>query len=105
MELPDATPGGTDLWQEKIAYLLRRPVPVASFTFGTPDAEIIDRLHAVGTHVTVMVTDPERRSPQPRSGRTACVCRVRMPVGTGTHAVDKTPDGRTSTRCCATCGT
>jgi nitronate monooxygenase len=93
--LPEVKPGGTDLWQEKIAYLLRHPVAVASFTFGTPGAEIVDRLHAVGTHVTVMVTDPDEALAAAAVGADSlCVQGPDAGGHRGTHAVDKAPDAR-----------
>lgn len=40
----------------KIDYLCKNPVPLVSFTFGLPDADIVRRLHDVGTEIAIMVT-------------------------------------------------
>ncbi|MHA7176887.1 NAD(P)H-dependent flavin oxidoreductase [Arthrobacter sp. Sr24] len=45
-----------DYWDEKIALLLAYPVPVISFTFGLAPAEVVSRLHEVGTRVVASVT-------------------------------------------------
>ena len=93
--LPEVKPGDTDLWDEKIDYLLAHPVPVASFTFGTPGDEVVDRLHAVGTHVMVMVTDPEEALAATAVGvDSLCVQGPDAGGHRGTHAVDKAPDDR-----------
>lgn len=64
---PDAARAGADLgpaawddddWDAKVAELLDRPVPIVSFTFGCPGAEVISALRAAGTSVWVTVTDP-----------------------------------------------
>ncbi len=51
-----------DEWADKLALLLDEPVPVVSFTFGCPPAEVVDSLHAAGTAVAVTVTDPDDAS-------------------------------------------
>ncbi|WP_245647279.1 nitronate monooxygenase [Microtetraspora niveoalba] len=56
--LPDVPLDDDDEWDAKIDLLLRRPVPVVSFTFGCPGVSLVDRLHEVGTAVVVTVTDP-----------------------------------------------
>lgn len=40
----------------KIDFLCENPVPVVSFTFGIPERDVINRLHAVGSEIAVMVT-------------------------------------------------
>ncbi|MFJ6633514.1 nitronate monooxygenase [Streptomyces sp. NPDC091376] len=47
-----------DHWTDKIDLLLAEPVPVASFTFGIPDASVIAALRAAGTLVVLTVTSP-----------------------------------------------
>jgi nitronate monooxygenase len=47
-----------DHFDEKVAVLYRDPVTVASFTFGAPPPEAVDRLHAVGSEVWMTVTSP-----------------------------------------------
>jgi nitronate monooxygenase len=47
-----------DDWAPKLELLTATPVPVVSFTFGCPEAEVIDRLHHAGSEVWVTVTHP-----------------------------------------------
>ena len=47
-----------DGWNEKVERLTEDPVAVVSFTFGCPAAEIVGRLHHVGSRVVVTVTTP-----------------------------------------------
>ncbi|WP_307812818.1 nitronate monooxygenase [Micromonospora coerulea] len=47
-----------DHWAEKIALLVRDPVPVVSFTFGLPPATVLRDLRRAGSRVLVTVTDP-----------------------------------------------
>lgn len=58
---PDAGEPRTDddAWQAKLALLERDPVPVVSFTFGCPPAEVVGRMHAAGSEAWVTVTSPE----------------------------------------------
>lgn len=46
-----------DDWDAKIADLTARPVPVVSFTFGCPDADVVGRLQRAGSMVWVTVCD------------------------------------------------
>jgi nitronate monooxygenase len=46
----------TDDWAPKISLLISDPVPVVSFTFGCPDAEVISHLRDAGTEVWITVT-------------------------------------------------
>lgn len=46
-----------DDWDAKLALLTRERVPVVSFTFGCPSAEVIASLHDAGSEVWVTVTD------------------------------------------------
>jgi nitronate monooxygenase len=46
-----------DDWSAKIADLTARPVPVVSFAFGCPAAEVISALHDVGSMLWITVTD------------------------------------------------
>lgn len=45
-----------DHYAEKINLLITHPVPLVSTTFNLPTAEVIDRLHSVGTQVAATVT-------------------------------------------------
>ncbi|MFE5503568.1 NAD(P)H-dependent flavin oxidoreductase [Amycolatopsis japonica] len=47
-----------DAYAAKLEVVLARKVPVVSFTFGTPSAEDVERLHANGSKVAVTVTSP-----------------------------------------------
>lgn len=47
-----------DRWEEKLALLLARPVPVVSLTFGLPDRAAVVALRSVGTRVLASVTAP-----------------------------------------------
>ena len=43
--------------REKVELLLAEPVPVVSFTFGCPEAALVERFRAAGSEVWVTVTD------------------------------------------------
>jgi nitronate monooxygenase len=45
-----------DEWQPKLDLLTAAPVPVVSFTFGCPSADVVERLHSAGSEVWVTVT-------------------------------------------------
>ncbi|MGD0556372.1 MAG: nitronate monooxygenase [Streptosporangiaceae bacterium] len=45
-----------DVWDEKISMLLADPVPLVSFTFGLPSAQVLTGLRRVGTVVAQTVT-------------------------------------------------
>jgi nitronate monooxygenase len=52
-----------DGYQDKVALLTARPVPVVSFTFGCPMTDDVDTLHTAGSAVWVTVTTvPEARA-------------------------------------------
>ena len=48
-----------DAFVAKIDVLRSEPVPVVSFTFGIPPANVMEQLHAVGSEVWLTVTSPE----------------------------------------------
>jgi nitronate monooxygenase len=50
---------GDDEWDEKLRLLHVEAVPVVSFTFGCPAAEVVRSLRRVGSEVWVTVTDPD----------------------------------------------
>ena len=91
--LPATDPNDTDHWDAKIAWLLEHPVPVVSFTFGIPDAAVIEALHAAGSHITVTVTDPAEAGDAAAAGADS-LCLQGPDAGghRGTHAVGKVPD-------------
>jgi nitronate monooxygenase len=45
-----------DHYDDKIEWLIAHPVPLVSTTFNLPTAEVVDRLHSVGTQVVATVT-------------------------------------------------
>lgn len=45
-----------DHYDEKVDFLIDNPVPLVSMTFNIPTAEVVDRLHSVGTQVVATVT-------------------------------------------------
>ncbi|TSI19766.1 nitronate monooxygenase [Brevibacterium aurantiacum] len=45
-----------DHYSDKVDYLVDNPVPLVSMTFNIPSAEVVDRLHSVGTQVVATVT-------------------------------------------------
>src|SRR5438105_5582110 len=48
-----------DAWEEKLAVLVAERPAVASFAFGCPPPEVIERLGEAGVEVWVTVTEPE----------------------------------------------
>ena len=63
VELGEPTSSDDD-WDAKLDLLTAEPVPVVSFTFGCPDAEVVRGLRAVGSEAWVTVTsvDEARRA-------------------------------------------
>ena len=47
-----------DGWEAKLALAEAERVPVVSFTFGCPDAAVVERMHAAGAEAWVTVTSP-----------------------------------------------
>jgi nitronate monooxygenase len=62
-----------DGYHEKLDRLLERPPAVVSFTFGCPDAAVVDELHAVGAEAWVTVTDPAEAEQAAAAGADALV--------------------------------
>jgi nitronate monooxygenase len=90
--LPEVNGSDTDDWSAKLEYLLEHPVAVVSFTFGLPDCRVFDRLHAVGTHVIVTVTDAEEALAASDQGADGLAVQGPLAGGhRGTHAVAKQP--------------
>ena len=94
-EAVDATPGEAtwddDGFDEKIAALLVNPLPVASFTFGCPSAEVIAALGDVGSVVAVTVTNPDEAAIAAAAGVDAlCVQGYEAGAHRGTFANDDT---------------
>ena len=62
-----------DAWEAKVALLAEERVPVVSFTFGLPRAEMVAALHAAGATVLVTVTAPEEAAAARDAGADALV--------------------------------
>lgn len=59
---------GDDGWDAKLDLLAEQPPEVASFTFGCPDARVVDRVHAAGAEVWVTVTSADEARQAERAG-------------------------------------
>ena len=57
-----------DDWTAKLADLAARPVPVVSFTFGCPDADVVASLRGAGSMVWVTVCDEDEAAVAAASG-------------------------------------
>ena len=62
-----------DEWETKLDVLRRERVPVVSFTFGCPSAEVIASLHEAGSEVWVTVTEAAEARIAEESGADALV--------------------------------
>ena len=62
-----------DHWEAKLAVLREERVPLASFTFGCPPADVIASLRDLGTDVWVTITGPAEASAAAAAGATALV--------------------------------
>ncbi len=88
VELPAEPQDSDDFWEEKLSYLEKNPVPVVSFTFGLPSADVFERLRAVGTTTVASVTTPAEAQAAARNGAAALV--VQGPRAGG-HSATFTP--------------
>lgn len=57
VELPEPEPDDADDWDRKVDLVIRERVPVVSFTFGLPSADVVHEIQRSGTEVLVTVTD------------------------------------------------
>jgi nitronate monooxygenase len=64
-----------DGWSAKVELLLAERPPVASFTFGLPDREVIAELRERGVAVWVTVTTPAEAAAARAAGADAVVCQ------------------------------
>ncbi|MBO1768200.1 nitronate monooxygenase [Allobranchiibius sp. GilTou38] len=95
VELPRVDWADDDAYEDKITALVQARVPLASFTFGVPDGEVVERLHGVGSCVVVTVTDPDEATRAARGGADALVVQGYAAGGhRGTHAVQTIPFDR-----------
>ncbi|MGA4507462.1 NAD(P)H-dependent flavin oxidoreductase [Propionibacteriaceae bacterium G1746] len=59
VEATPPTGSDDDFFTEKVAHLVAHPVPVISFTFGLPGADVVRALQLVGSRVFATVTSPD----------------------------------------------
>jgi NAD(P)H-dependent flavin oxidoreductase YrpB (nitropropane dioxygenase family) len=59
IELAGSPIDDDDQWEEKLAQLTARPVPIVSLTFGLPDVADIAALQQAGSRVLATVTSPD----------------------------------------------
>ncbi|MFI9219397.1 NAD(P)H-dependent flavin oxidoreductase [Streptomyces werraensis] len=78
-----------DAWADKIDLLLRRPVPLVSFTFGLPDTDIVRALQDAGTLVAHTVTNPAEARSAAETGADLLI--VQSPAAGG-HSATFTPE-------------
>jgi len=62
-----------DGWEAKLALVAELRVPIVSFTFGCPEADVVERLHGAGAAVWATVTTPEEARIAERAGADALV--------------------------------
>ncbi|WP_219106738.1 nitronate monooxygenase [Austwickia sp. TVS 96-490-7B] len=94
VEVPQPRWRDDDDWLEKIAALTSSaPVPVVSFTFGTPGVAVVSALHEVGSAVWVTVTCREEAVAAVAEGVDALVVQGFDAGGhRGTHQVGDEPN-------------
>ncbi|MEN3582924.1 nitronate monooxygenase [Streptomyces sp. ZYX-F-203] len=84
--LGDRAGSRDDGYDTKVAVLVENPVPVVSFHFGVPTAEVVDALRRVGTLTLVTATTAEEARAVERSGADGVVVQgVEAGGHQGTH--------------------
>ncbi|MDN5796684.1 MAG: nitronate monooxygenase [Intrasporangium sp.] len=74
VELAEARPDDTDDWDLKVDLVISERVPVVSFTFGLPSADVVHEIQRSGTQVIVTVTDvDEARAAADHEADALCV--------------------------------
>ena len=95
VELPQPRWDDTDSFAAKIDLLEQDPVAVVSFVFGPPPAEVVSRLHAVGSQILATVTDgPEAQAADAAGADLLCLQGTEAGGHRGTHSVLKEPNDR-----------
>ncbi|OQR61030.1 2-nitropropane dioxygenase [Streptomyces maremycinicus] len=85
-ELGDPDSGRDDGYDAKLAVLLDNPVPVVSFHFGVPSAEVLESLRRAGTFTLVTATTAEEARAVERAGADAVIVQgVEAGGHQGTH--------------------
>ncbi len=93
--LGDPERGSDDDYDAKVAVLLEDPVPLVSFTFGCPDAEVLAAFARVGTLTVATVTTVAEALAAHRAGADGlCVQGLEAGGHQGTHRDDPRADGR-----------
>jgi nitronate monooxygenase len=85
-----------DHWADKIELLVSDPVPVVSFTFGIPDADVIAVLRAAGTVLVQTVTSADEARLAAAAGVDALAVQASAAGGhSGTLTPDRIPPSTT----------
>ncbi|MFJ3652074.1 nitronate monooxygenase [Streptomyces nigra] len=85
-ELGDRDSGRDDGYDAKLAVLLDNPVPVVSFHFGVPGAEVLESLRRAGTFTLATATTPDEARAVERAGADAVIAQgVEAGGHQGTH--------------------
>lgn len=93
VQLPEPHWDGSDNFGAKIDVLEQARVAVVSFIFGPPPADVVQRLHAVGTQVLATVTDAgEARAAVAAGADLLCLQGTDAGGHRGTHQVDTEPN-------------
>ncbi|HZU79797.1 MAG TPA: nitronate monooxygenase, partial [Acidimicrobiales bacterium] len=83
-----------DAYEEKIDALVRLAPPAVSFTFGLPDAEVVDALHRAGSQVVLTVTTAEEARLADALGPDAlCLQGIEAGAHRGSFTNDDRPGG------------
>lgn len=93
VDLPDIDPADDDHWDDKIRLIVENPVPVVSFTFGTPPEALVADLHRADTFVITTVTTPAEARAAAACGVDAlCVQGPEAGGHAGTHDPESDPN-------------
>ncbi|SOD64411.1 nitroalkane oxidase [Streptomyces zhaozhouensis] len=87
--LPEAPVEDDDGWDAKIRLLLEAPVPLVSFTFGLPEAAVVEALRPAGTLVAQSVTSAAEARAAADVGVDALVVQA---SAAGGHSATFTPE-------------
>lgn len=91
--LPEPNWRDTDHYDTKLDVVEAAGVPLMSFTFGCPRAEVVERMHAAGISVAVTVTTREEAEVSVGVGADALIVQGAEAGGhRGTHRVADTPN-------------
>ncbi|MFE5185561.1 nitronate monooxygenase [Streptomyces sp. NPDC056628] len=94
IELGDPDSGRDDGYDAKLAVLLDNPVPVVSFHFGVPGADVLESLRRAGTFTLVTATTPDEALAVERAGADAVIAQgVEAGGHQGTHRDNPEAEG------------